>query len=141
MIRSSFYCFCLYLLGSFKSILNNYVTCPCRMTIALRFFELDTICSYTAQQRKVPSATQRIYKLGSECMEFVHTGHSTINSRNLYQAFDKYVSLWVSEWLLFKANSAIFQLCHDENKLIFKDFRYDGSRVRTCLTGSQNTIY
>ena len=26
----------------------------------------------------------------------------------------------VSEWLLFNANSATFQLCHGENKLIFK---------------------
>jgi hypothetical protein len=25
---------------------------------------------------------------------------------------------WVSEWLLFNANSAIIQLYHDENKLI-----------------------
>ena len=27
----------------------------------------------------------------------------------------------VSEWLLFNANSAIFQLYHDENKLIFNE--------------------
>jgi hypothetical protein len=26
---------------------------------------------------------------------------------------------WVSEWLLFNADSAIFQLYHGENKLIF----------------------
>ena len=31
------------------------------------------------------------------------------------------VSEWVSEWLLFNANSAIFQLYHGENKLIFND--------------------
>jgi hypothetical protein len=29
--------------------------------------------------------------------------------------------LWVSEWLLFNANSAIFQLYHDKNKLIFNE--------------------
>jgi len=28
--------------------------------------------------------------------------------------------IWVSEWLLFNANSAIFQLYHGENKLIFQ---------------------
>ena len=28
---------------------------------------------------------------------------------------------WVSEWLLFIANSAIFQLYHGENKLIFNE--------------------
>jgi hypothetical protein len=28
---------------------------------------------------------------------------------------------WVSEWLLFNANSAIFQLYHGENKLIFNE--------------------
>jgi hypothetical protein len=30
-------------------------------------------------------------------------------------------SEWVSEWLLFNANSANFQLYHGENKLIFKE--------------------
>ena len=29
-------------------------------------------------------------------------------------------SEWVSEWLLFNANSAIFQLYHGENRLIFQ---------------------
>jgi hypothetical protein len=28
---------------------------------------------------------------------------------------------WVSEWLLLSANSAIFQLYHGENKLIFNE--------------------
>ena len=28
---------------------------------------------------------------------------------------------WVSEWLLFNANSAIFQLYYGENKLIFNE--------------------
>jgi hypothetical protein len=28
---------------------------------------------------------------------------------------------WVSEWLLFNSNSAIFQLYHGENKLIFNE--------------------
>ena len=28
---------------------------------------------------------------------------------------------WVSEWLLFNANSAIFQLYHGENKLIVNE--------------------
>jgi hypothetical protein len=33
-----------------------------------------------------------------------------------------YMSEWVSEWLLlFNANSAIFQLYHGENKLIFNE--------------------
>ena len=29
--------------------------------------------------------------------------------------------VWVSEWLLFYATSAIFQLYHGENKLIFNE--------------------
>ena len=34
----------------------------------------------------------------------------------------KPVSLtWVSEWFLFHVNSEIFQLYHDENKLIFNE--------------------
>jgi hypothetical protein len=28
---------------------------------------------------------------------------------------------WLSEWLLFNANSAIFQLYHGDNKLIFNE--------------------
>jgi hypothetical protein len=28
------------------------------------------------------------------------------------------------EWLLFNANSAIFQLFHDENNLIFNEVRF-----------------
>ena len=32
----------------------------------------------------------------------------------------KRVSKFVSEWLLFNANSAIVQLYHDQNKLIFR---------------------
>ena len=31
------------------------------------------------------------------------------------------MSEWVSEWLLFSANSANLQLFHGENKLIFND--------------------
>jgi hypothetical protein len=31
------------------------------------------------------------------------------------------MSEWVSEWLLYKANSAIFQLYHGKNKLIFTE--------------------
>ena len=30
-----------------------------------------------------------------------------------------YWPIWVSEWLLFNTNSAIFQLYYGENKLIF----------------------
>jgi hypothetical protein len=45
------------------------------------------------------------------------------DTREYGQSMDTYLSLhlseWVSEWLLFNANSAIFQLYHDENKLIF----------------------
>ena len=37
---------------------------------------------------------------------------------------DNLPSEWVSEWLLFNANSAIFQLYYDENKLIFNEIRF-----------------
>jgi hypothetical protein len=33
--------------------------------------------------------------------------------------------IWVSEWSLFNANSAIFQLYHGENKLIFNEMNDD----------------
>jgi len=39
-----------------------------------------------------------------------------------YYIFQKRdVSEWVSEWLLFNSNSAIFQLYHGENKLIVNE--------------------
>jgi len=31
------------------------------------------------------------------------------------------ITIWLSGWLLFNANSAIFQLYHGENKLIFNE--------------------
>jgi len=31
------------------------------------------------------------------------------------------ILIGVSEWLLINANSAIFQLCHGENKMIFNE--------------------
>jgi len=36
-------------------------------------------------------------------------------------------NLYVSEWLLFSTNSAIFQLCHGEN------FQWDDDEVRSVL--------
>jgi hypothetical protein len=54
-----------------------------------------------------------------------------LTKENFYHVFDeklwscklafKGVSEWMSEWLLFSANSAIFQLYHGENKLIFNE--------------------
>jgi hypothetical protein len=38
----------------------------------------------------------------------------------------------VSEWLLFNANSAIFQLYHGENKLIFNEIMICGNNVIVC---------
>ena len=38
----------------------------------------------------------------------------------VYSVVDR-VSEWVSEWVLINANSAIFQLYHGENKLIFNE--------------------
>ena len=32
----------------------------------------------------------------------------------------EWVSEWVSEWLLFNSNSAIYELYHGENKLIYQ---------------------
>jgi hypothetical protein len=36
-----------------------------------------------------------------------------------------WVSEWVSEWLLFNANSAIVQLYHGKNKVIFNEMMMD----------------
>jgi hypothetical protein len=40
---------------------------------------------------------------------------------------------WVSKWLLFNSNSAIFQLYHDENKLIF-----NGMMMKSALYWDQH---
>jgi hypothetical protein len=42
----------------------------------------------------------------------------------------------VSEWLLFNANSAIFQLCHGESKLIF-----NGKMMRSTLVQTAWMVY
>ena len=34
---------------------------------------------------------------------------------------------WVSEWLLFNTNSAIFHLYHGENKLIFNEMMMESA--------------
>jgi hypothetical protein len=38
---------------------------------------------------------------------------------------------WVSEWLLFNANSVIFQLYHGENKLIFNEMTMRSALYKT----------
>ena len=48
------------------------------------------------------------------CNVFTAFGYSFLVSLTL-----TYTVEWVSEWLLFNANSVIFQLYHGENKLIF----------------------
>jgi hypothetical protein len=37
-----------------------------------------------------------------------------------WKIYDLIIWIWVSEWLLFNTNSAIFQLYHGENKLILQ---------------------
>ena len=44
--------------------------------------------------------------------------------------FRLFACKWVSKWLLFNANSAIFY-CHGENKLI--NFQWDDDEVRFVL--------
>ena len=41
------------------------------------------------------------------------------------------LSVWVSDWLLFNANSAIFQLYHGENKLIFNEMMMGSALYQT----------
>jgi hypothetical protein len=40
---------------------------------------------------------------------------------------------WVSEWLLFNANSEIFQLYHGENKLIFNEIMMRSAFFQTNM--------
>jgi hypothetical protein len=49
------------------------------------------------------------------------TSVSSTNKTDCHDITDILLSEWVSEWQLFNANSAIFQLYHDENKLIFNE--------------------
>jgi hypothetical protein len=41
------------------------------------------------------------------------------------------LQLWVSEWLLFSGNSAIFQVYHGENKLIFNEMMMRSTLYKT----------
>jgi hypothetical protein len=59
----------------------------------------------------------------------------TSRPNQLYPPF----SLWVSEWLLFNANSAIVQLYHDENKLIVNEMRMS-SRSTLFYTNTPSWI-
>ena len=43
---------------------------------------------------------------------------------------EEYLREWVSEWVLLNAKSAIFQLYHGQNKLIFQ---WDDDKVRFVL--------
>jgi hypothetical protein len=50
----------------------------------------------------------------------------TVAWNNIYSLRNENLNLlvrikWVSEWLLFNANSAIFQLYHGDNKLIINE--------------------
>jgi len=49
-----------------------------------------------------------------------HMGLHTTGSQPAHLSV-KHMQLVASEWLLFNANSAIFQLYHGENKLIFNE--------------------
>ena len=49
------------------------------------------------------------------------------------------VDSWVNEWLLFNANSAIFQLYHCENKIIFNELMND--EIRFVLEQHANTNF
>ena len=52
-----------------------------------------------------------------------------------------WVFLWVSEWFLFKANSAIFQLYHGENKLIFNEMAMRLSWIFIVLAHWNNSLW
>jgi hypothetical protein len=44
-------------------------------------------------------------------------------------AFGQYEFICNSQWLLFNANSAIFQLYHGENKLIFQLYHGENKAI------------
>jgi hypothetical protein len=49
-----------------------------------------------------------------------HLTNATNNNENIIVLYHSHC-VYVGEWLLFTANSAIFQLYHGENKLIFNE--------------------
>jgi hypothetical protein len=50
---------------------------------------------------------------------FISITYSSYWQKNWRDAY--YIQPFMSEWLLFNTNSAIFQLYHGENKLIFNE--------------------
>ena len=69
---------------------------------------------------------------------WIYTNHKTNISPDLYIETSVIVQkLYVSEWLLFNTNSAIFQLYQDENKLIFNEMMTKSAlyyiNMRNCI--------
>ena len=54
-----------------------------------------------------------------------------------YSIFLNYTCIGVNEWLLFNANSAIFQLYHGENKLIINEKTVKNERDPSLFTSKQ----
>ena len=68
----------------------------------------------------------------------LYTNHKTNIGPDLYIETSVIVQkLYVSEWLLFNTNSAIFQLYQDENKLIFNEMMMRSAlyyiNMRSCI--------
>jgi hypothetical protein len=54
------------------------------------------------------------------------------NSSSSTNDYEKQISFWyLNEWLLLNANSAIFQLYHGENKLIFNEMMMRSTLYQT----------
>ena len=73
--------------------------------------------------------------------------HFTNQFDHFINVFTYHIWHWVSEWLLFNANSAIFQLYHGKNKLIFNEMMmksvlyYTNNSLRVDMSLHSDTLF
>ena len=105
-----------FLLMFYFYILNYYTSCNKKITLINRnistFIRYLTGITYSHKKMKklIPVLN------GANFIQFPHDGFWKFNS-----SFEALLCFQVNEWLMFNANSAIFQLYHDENMLIFNE--------------------
>ena len=111
-----------------------------KLYINVPLVSLINICDFGANSRLNMSArsnnTILLTELSSCLIRILISGLTLKLFNFYYNQKSKMIttsshSLTLSEWLLFNANSAIFQLYHDENKLVFNEIMMRSALFKT----------
>jgi hypothetical protein len=117
----------------YTSVCFSYRGFRVRVMMLNATFNNSSVTSWLSVVLVHPEYTTDLPQVGFELTTLVVIGTDCINScKSNYHSFTtpyrrlkkkerRRIQNWVSEWLLFNANSAIFQLYHGENKLIFNE--------------------